>query len=36
MIVVADNSPIVYLVLIDQGQLLHGLYGEVVLPSPPN
>ena len=32
MIVVADTSPINYLVLIDQPELLHQLYGEVVLP----
>lgn len=31
MIVVADTSPINYLVLIDQAELLHQLYGEVVL-----
>jgi predicted nucleic acid-binding protein len=32
MIVVADTSPINYLVLIDQPELLHKLYGDVVLP----
>jgi predicted nucleic acid-binding protein len=32
MIVVADTSPLNYLVLIDQAKLLHQLYGEVVLP----
>jgi predicted nucleic acid-binding protein len=32
MIVVADTSPVNYLVLIDQGELLHQLYGEAVLP----
>jgi predicted nucleic acid-binding protein len=32
MIVVADTSPINYLVLIDQAAILNQLYGEVVLP----
>ena len=30
MIVVADTSPIVYLVLIDQVELLASFYGEVL------
>ena len=33
MIVVADTSPILYLVLIDQIDLLGSLYGEVVIPD---
>lgn len=33
MIVVADTSPILYLVLIDQVELLASFYGEVVIPD---
>jgi len=32
MIVIADTAPINYLVLIGEAQLLHTLYGEVVIP----
>ena len=33
MIVVADTSPILYLVLIDQISLLQSLYGKVIIPD---
>jgi predicted nucleic acid-binding protein len=33
MIVVADTSPILYLVLIDQIGLLQSLYGNVIIPD---
>jgi predicted nucleic acid-binding protein len=33
MIVVADTSPILYLVLINQVELLHTFYGEVIIPD---
>jgi len=33
MIVVADTSPILYLVLIEQVQLLQAFYSEVVIPD---
>jgi predicted nucleic acid-binding protein len=32
MIVVADTSPLRYLVLIDEVELLHRLYGNIVVP----
>jgi predicted nucleic acid-binding protein len=32
MIVVADTSPINYLILIDEIKVLHSLYGSIVLP----
>jgi predicted nucleic acid-binding protein len=34
MIVVADSSPLHYLILIDQAGLLRQLYSEVVIPEP--
>lgn len=33
MIVVADTSPLNYLILIDQASLLHSLFGEVLIPN---
>ncbi len=33
MIVVADSSPLNYLVLIGEGDLLHRLYGRVLIPQ---
>jgi predicted nucleic acid-binding protein len=33
MIVVADASPLHYLILIDHADLLHRFYGEVVVPD---
>lgn len=33
MIVVADTGPLHYLILIDHAELLHRLYGEVVIPD---
>jgi predicted nucleic acid-binding protein len=33
MIVVADSSPLHYLILLDQTSLLHRFYGEVILPD---
>ena len=33
MIVVADTGPLHYLILIDHADLLHRLYGEVVIPD---
>jgi len=33
MIVVADSSPLHYLILIEQTELLRRLYGEVVIPD---
>jgi predicted nucleic acid-binding protein len=32
MIVVADTGPLHYLILLEHAELLHGLYGEVVVP----
>lgn len=32
MIVVADSGPLHYLILLNQADLLHRLYGEVILP----
>lgn len=32
MIVIADTSPINYLILIEQVQVLHILYGRVIIP----
>ena len=34
MIVVADSSPLHYLILLDQSDLLHRFYGEVLVPDP--
>jgi predicted nucleic acid-binding protein len=34
MIVVADTSPLNYLILIEQVQVLEILYGQVVIPQP--
>jgi len=31
MIVVADTGPLHYLILLEHAELLHGLYGEVVV-----
>src|SRR6185503_15471917 len=33
MIVVADSSPLHYLILLGQAELLHRLYAEVVIPD---
>ena len=33
MIVVADTSPLNYLILIDQASLLNSLFGEVLIPN---
>jgi predicted nucleic acid-binding protein len=33
MIVVADSGPLHYLVLLDQADLLHRFYGQVVIPE---
>src|SRR5436190_24173624 len=33
MIVVADTGPLHYLILLEHAELLHGLYGEVVVPD---
>ena len=33
MIVVADSSPLHYLILLDQADLLRQLYGDVLIPS---
>jgi len=33
MIVVADTGPLHYLILINHAELLHRLYGEVVVPD---
>ena len=33
MIVVADTSPVNYLVLISEADLLHRLYGRVLIPQ---
>ena len=33
MIVIADSSPLRYLILLDCSQLLHQLYGRVVMPD---
>jgi predicted nucleic acid-binding protein len=33
MIVVADTGPLHYLILIDHAELLHRLYGEVLVPD---
>ena len=33
MIVVADTGPLHYLILFDHAELLHRLYGEVVVPD---
>ena len=33
MIVVADTSPVRYLILIDEIELLHRIYGRVVIPD---
>lgn len=33
MIVVADTSPVLYLILIDRVDLLRGLYAEVIIPD---
>jgi predicted nucleic acid-binding protein len=33
MIVIADTSPVNYLILIDEIHLLHELYGRVILPA---
>lgn len=33
MIVVADTSPILYLILINQAGLLQSIYGEVIIPE---
>lgn len=33
MIVVSDTSPLNYLVLIGQGELLHQLFGNVIIPE---
>lgn len=32
MIVVADSGPLHYLTLLDQTELLHRFYGQVVVP----
>ena len=34
MIVVADSSPLHYLILLDQVELLHRFYGDVLVPDP--
>lgn len=33
MIVVADSGPLHYLILLDQTELLHSFYGQVVIPE---
>ena len=33
MIVVADSGPLHYLILLDQTELLHRLYGQVIVPE---
>jgi predicted nucleic acid-binding protein len=33
MIVVADSGPLHYLILLDQTELLHRFYGQVVIPG---
>lgn len=33
MIVVSDAGPLRYLVLIDQAEVLHELYGQVIVPQ---
>jgi len=33
MIVVADSGPLHYLILLDHAELLHRLYGQVVIPE---
>ena len=33
MIVVADSGPLHYLILLDQAELLHRFYGQVVVPE---
>lgn len=33
MIVVSDISPICYLILIDEIEILHQLYGQVMIPN---
>ena len=33
MIVVADSGPLSYLILLDQAELLHRFYGEVIVPE---
>jgi hypothetical protein len=33
MIVVADSGPLHYLILLEQTELLHSLYDEVVIPE---
>lgn len=33
MIVVADSGPLHYLILLDQTELLHRFYGEVIIPE---
>ena len=33
MIVVADTSPLHYLILLDHADLLHRFYGDVVVPD---
>ena len=33
MIVIADSSPLRYLILLDCSPLLHQLYGRVVIPD---
>src|SRR5215510_3227235 len=33
MIVVADSGPLHYLILLDQTELLHRFYGEVIVPE---
>ena len=33
MIVIADTTPLHYLVLIDHAQILSALYGKVIIPD---
>jgi predicted nucleic acid-binding protein len=33
MIVIADTTPINYLIFIDEPKVLHELYGRVILPT---
>jgi predicted nucleic acid-binding protein len=33
MIVVADSGPLHYLILLEQAELLHRFYGQVVVPE---
>jgi predicted nucleic acid-binding protein len=33
MIVVADSGPLHYLILLDQAELLHRFYGQVIIPE---